>query len=147
MTCLEVFATLRIFSSSLHPDEISHIIGVNATQSRPIEPNSKYRPRREHHYWGWESRSEIQTRDGLDHVRAVIGLLQGREHLLKELREGGCDIDVCCYWVSSGQGGPLLDVPTLGALARLGLEIWWDVYFGEEEEYVEATAGNIAGGA
>lgn len=142
MTCLDVYATLRIFSSSMHPDEISRMIGITATQSRAIDPTSKYRPRREYNYWAWESRYEIHSLNGLEHVRRVIELLRGKEDRLKYLREAGCDIDVCCYWVSSGQGGPSLDVETLGDLASLGLEIWWDIYFGKGEEYVERIAGD-----
>ena len=61
--------------------------------------------------------------------------MDGKEIALRHLRERGCDIDICCYWVSSGQGGPSLDVQTLERLARLGLPIWWDVYFGDVEDY------------
>jgi hypothetical protein len=112
-----------------------------------MEPNSKYRPRREYHYWAWSSDRQVQSLDGLEHVRAVLELLQGKEQLLGQLRAEGCEIDVCCYWVSSGQGGPFLDVSALGALAHFGLEIWWDVYFGEEEDYREEVVGDNAGAA
>jgi hypothetical protein len=33
--------------------------------------------------------------------------------------------------VSSGQGGPFLDSRMISALNHLGLDIWWDVYFGD----------------
>jgi hypothetical protein len=131
----------------LTPDEVSGVLGISATRSRPINPDSKYRHEREGHYWGWSSNSHVQSVDGIDHVRSVVSLLQGKEKQLEQLRQSGCTTDVCCYWFSSGQGGPFLDSAALADLARLGLEIWWDVYFGKEEEYVEGAAGSTAGGA
>lgn len=146
MSCLETYATLRIFSKTTHPDEVSRVLGTEATKARPIAPDSKYRHERENHYWGWSSDRDIQSRDGIEHVRAVILLLQDKEQQLSQLRAAGCEIDVCCYWVSSGQGGPFLDNSALTELSRLGLEIWWDVYFGKEEEYVQDASDSTAGG-
>ena len=51
------------------------------------------------------------------------------EQMRESLRNAGCETDICCYWVSTGQGGPSLEVATMEELARLGLPIWWDVYF------------------
>src|SRR5690606_10870547 len=147
MSCLETYSTLRIFSKTMPPDEIGRILGIQATRTRAIASGSKYRHERENHYWGWSSDSSVQSVDGIEHVRAVISLLQGKAQQLAQLRTAGCDIDVCCYWVSSGQGGPFLDNLALTDLSRLGLEIWWDIYFGEEEEYAEGAAGRTAGGA
>ncbi len=138
-TCLETYATLRIFSKSVHPDEVSKILGVQATDPRPKQPDSKYRSRRENHFWRWCSSTTLQSLDGLEHIRAITSLLEGKEQQLQQLREAGCEIDVCCFRVSTGQGGPSLDVPTLAALAHLGLEIWWDIYFGDPDEYESAA--------
>jgi len=135
MTCLETYASLRVFSTSVRPDQITEMLGVEPTLGRPLDPDSKYRHRREHHYWNWESRATEQSTDGLAHINAIIGVLSGKEAALEQLRSSGCDIDVCCYWVSSGQGGPSLQLQTMTELVRLGLPIWWDVYFGNTEEY------------
>jgi hypothetical protein len=110
-----------------------------------MDPTSKYRPRREYHYWGWSSSRQLKSLDGIEHVRAVIALLDGKEHKLAQLRTNGCEIDVCCYWVSSGQGGPFLDNSALTHLSHFGLSIWWDVYFGEEDEYAEDASKGAAG--
>lgn len=148
MSCLESYATLRIFSCCLHPKDVSRILGVEATQTCPMDPDSKYRPRRESHYWAWSTDKQVRAIDGLEHVKAIIDLLQGREDQLQQLRRSGCEIDVCCYWVSSGQGGPFLDVAALSALAHYELEIWWDVYFSDPKEYVDdATGGGLDAGA
>ena len=146
MACLETYASLRIFSDSVHPDQISEALAIEPTLSRPIDPSSKYRRRREHHYWDWESRSAEQSTDNLAHVNAVLDSLQGKDPALEHLRELGCAIDICCYWVSSGQGGPSLHLLTLEKLARLKLPIWWDIYFdsGVDDEIV---VSNSPGGA
>jgi hypothetical protein len=135
MTCLETFATLRIFSQSMDPETISSVLGIDATDSAAIDPKARARNRREWHRWEWCSRDSVQGVDNLLHIRAVTRLLQGKKEKLDELRSSACGIDICCYFVSSGQGGPELDVPTLRELTELELEIWWDVYFGKEEEY------------
>ena len=134
-TCLETYATLRIFSESLAPDVIGDVLGVEATVAKPIDPASRYRPRRETNFWGWCSEGSVNSVDNLQHVAAIIDLLDGKAAALEDLRSRGCQIDICCYWVSTGQGGPSMDMATMKALVALGLEIWWDVYFGKEEEY------------
>ncbi len=139
MTCLETFAALRIFSSSQHPDTVSRVLGFEATKARPLDPASKYRPKRESHRWIWSSEGIVKSTDGLEHVRAVVDRLEGKESHLADLRAAGCKIDVCCYWVSTGQGGPCLDASTMADLTRLGLDIWWDVYFGDASDYADTT--------
>ena len=146
MACLETFASLRVFSTSVHPDQITQLLGVEPTCGRPLDPDSKYRHRREHHYWDWESRAAEKSTDGLAHINAILRTLSGKEAALEQLRSSGCSIDVCCYWVSSGQGGPSLEVQTMFELVRLGLPIWWDVYFGSTDDY-QAASESSAGGA
>jgi hypothetical protein len=143
MSCLETFATLRILSPTLVPAQIGAALGIEPTRVAARDPSSRYRPRREHHFWAWSSEGQVDSLDGLVHVRAVLDLLQGREQALAELRRAGCELDVSCYWVSSGQGGPALDLDAMTRLAGLGLEIWWDVYFGDarEDEAARPAAG------
>ena len=141
MSCLETYATLRIFSQTMHPLEISRVLGLEATRSKPLDQNSKYRTRRENNFWAWSTRTQLDSENGLEHIRALLDALAGRQQKLEELRSSGCDIDVCCYWVSSGQGGPLLDVSALSELARLGLEIWWDVYFRTKKDSEDIASG------
>ena len=135
MNCLETFASLRVFSPTLSLEAISAALGVAPSTAKPIEPASRYRPRREMNFWSWRSDRAVTSRDGLEHIRAIVQLLDGKQHTLAELTAAGCQIDICCYYVSPGQGGPQLDVATLRALAELGLEIWWDVYFGHAQDY------------
>lgn len=140
MSCIETYATLRIFSQTMHPDEISQRLTLDATRARPIDPESKYRPRRENNFWAWSTREKVESTDGLEHIKAIVQALAGKEQNLDALRDAGCEIDVSCYWLSSGQGGPYLDTSTLADLSRLQLSIWWDVYFHAEDDR------DIAGG-
>ena len=145
MTCLETYASLRVFSDSVLPENITKRLDITPAKSLPSDPVSKYRHRREHHYWDWESKVVVQSQDGIAHVRAIIEVLRGKEAILDQLREDGCEVDVCCYWVSSGQGGPSLDLDVLTDLARLGLPIWWDVYFGDPDDYKVGVPEGVAG--
>lgn len=129
MTCLETFATLRIFSEVIHPEVIERRLQIEGVERLPRDPASRFRPRRETNYWGWCTRGLVDSADNVDHIAAVISLLKEKGSALDELRAEGCDIDICCYWVSSGQGGPSLDVDMMQSLCTLKLSIWWDVYF------------------
>lgn len=134
MSCIETYATLRIFSADHHPDEIGEVLGIEATDKRPRDPNSKYRHRRESHYWSLKTREHIESTDNVKHLAAIIEQLDGRSVALKTLRDMGCQTDIFCYWVSNGQGGPSLEVDMMGDLHELGLPITWDMYFRREDE-------------
>jgi hypothetical protein len=131
MTCLETYATLRIFSEALHPEVIGQRLQIDGMDMLPRDPASRYRPRRETNYWGWCTRPLVDSTNNVDHIAAVVNLLESKGSVLDELRLEGCDIDICCYWVSSGQGGPSLDVDMMQSLCKLRLSIWWDVYFSD----------------
>jgi len=134
MACTETYATLRIFSTDLHPDKIGEILGVEATHTTPRDLNAKYRAHRDYHFWSWETRHRVESTDNVEHLAEIIKCLDGRSAALAKLREMGCQTDISNYWVSNGQGGPSLDVDMLGALAKFGLPIWWDMYFDREGE-------------
>jgi hypothetical protein len=59
----------------------------------------------------------------------VLLLMLARADAVRGLQAGGCRMDVSCYWLSrSGHGGPAVSAAQMGELARLGLELWFDVY-------------------
>lgn len=49
------------------------------------------------------------------------------------LQARGCEIDITNYWVSGGQGGPWLMPCQMLKLGALNIDIWWDIYFSEED--------------
>ena len=132
MACTGTFATLRIFSRDISPDIIGKMLAITASEMMPIEPNSRYKPRREFNLWSWSTEGKINSVDNLEHVWKIIDLLNDKENVLANLREKGCSMDIFCYWDSTGQGGPHLDINTMESLLKLGLEISWDIYFEDE---------------
>jgi hypothetical protein len=147
MSCLETYATLRVLSATLAPESIETALGIAATQAISADPDSRYRNRREWNLWKWSTRGLLHSRENLDHLQAIVSLLEGKADQLAGLRALGCQTDIFCYWVSSGQGGPYLDSETMMSLARLGLDVAWDMYFGDEADYLQAGAAENPGGA
>src|SRR5262245_26511533 len=114
MTCIETYATLRIFSRTVGPAAIGASLGIEATELVPLDPASKYRPRRETNYWAWCTRQHVVSKtDNALHIAAILERVRGKESQLRQLRSVGCETDICCYWVSDGQGGPSLDVQVM----------------------------------
>jgi len=134
MACTETYETLRIFSENIPPDVIGKRLGISATEMIPLDPNSRYKPRREYNLWSWSTEGKINSVDNLEHVWKIIDQFKDRENKLADLREKGCNMDIFCYWDSTGQGGPHLDIKTMESLLKLGLEISWDIYFEDESE-------------
>jgi len=135
MSCiLETFSTLRIFSETLPPAVIGEKLGIEATGGYERDPESRYRPNRETNYWCWSTDRHVDPLDNLSHIKRIIEKFSNKAMELEELRNSGCETDICNYLVTTGQGGPELDIETMQSLCRLGLTIWWDVYKGEENE-------------
>ena len=76
MECTETFATLRIFSRGISPDIIGNMLAVTATEMVPIDPSSRYKPRREYNLWSWSTEGKINSFDNLEHVWKIIDLLK-----------------------------------------------------------------------
>ena len=130
---IETHATLRVFSESLSRDRISEVLGVNATGGHEKDPSAKSRSKRESSYWCWTTKGALETADNSAHIDQIINKFQDKEHALRELREQGCETDICSFLVTTGQGGPELELSTMASLNKLGLPIWWDIYFDENE--------------
>jgi hypothetical protein len=116
----------------MSPDDIAEKLGIEATGGYKLDPMSKARPRREYNYWCWSTDFRQDPTDNLSHIQRIIDKFSNKIAELDDLRNSGCKIDVCCYMVTTGQGGPELDLNTMQSLCDLGLNIWWDVYKGDE---------------
>lgn len=132
MTCTRTYATLRVFSKVVHPDDITEILGVVPTGFRPIDPNSKYKNQREFHLWKYTTEKLSDSIDNLKHLELILSALNGKEQQMKILNDQFCVKDIFCFWDSTGQGGPSLSVELMEQLVRYGLEISWDIYFDNE---------------
>jgi len=132
MACIETFATLRVFSKEIHPDEITKTLDVSPTNTSPIDLESKYKKRREFHLWSFSTKDLSKSVSNAEHLELIFKSLEGKSDKLNILREQGCDTDIFCFWVSSGQGGPIADLELMKEAVKLGLPISWDMYFDGE---------------
>jgi hypothetical protein len=139
-TCVETYSTLRIFSDELGPDEIGRILRMEGNDGsfRKGDVHGGGKLRRKANGWFYSTEGLSSTTDTRRHIDLILSALEGREDGIEKLREAGCKIDVCSYFVSVGQGGPWLMPEQMLRLGRLGIEVWWDVYFREEGGEVES---------
>ena len=99
-----------------------------------MDPDSRYRNRREQHFWSWSTFERNDSTDHIDHLNQIFEQLEGKCSVLESLRNDGCKTTISCYWDSNGQGGPWLDLVQIKQLAEFGLDIWWDIYFVQSDE-------------
>jgi len=133
-TCVKTYSTLCIFSDAVDPAEISATLGVMATSSfKKGEPYSKGRLQRKANGWFYSTKGSVRSKDTRRHIDFILKALDSKETAIGTLRQKGCKMDISSYWVSIGQGGPTLRPHQMTKLGNLGIEIWWDIYFDEEE--------------
>ena len=128
-TCAETYATLRVFSDSVRPDTVADALGTEATSSFQKGDSYGNKHHRKTNGWFYETRHPNTSRDNGRHVDLLLELLEGKIEVLERLRGQGCEIDIVSYWLSNGQGGPQLWPEQMLKLGRLGIPIWWDIYF------------------
>jgi hypothetical protein len=134
-TCAQTYSTLRIFADDLSPDQISEALQVHPTrQFRKGDLHCQGRLQRKINGWFYSTETLSDSNDGRHHLDMLLSILEGKVDSIGELRNRGCQLDIVSYWVSTGQGGPWLMPRQMLELGKLGLEVWWDIYFQSEEE-------------
>jgi len=83
--------------------------------------------------WFLSTAGIIDSKDCRRHIDWIISKLAPYGESLEKLRTMGAEVDLSCFWLSSGQGGPVLSPLQMGELARLNLEIWWDIYLEQKD--------------
>ncbi|AZG33657.1 DUF4279 domain-containing protein [Shewanella psychromarinicola] len=134
MACTETYSTLLIFSEDITPDEINKSLGFFAHDIWVKDPEHKYKHRRERNIWKWTTQDLCKTTDNIEHLNIILKKLEGKESVLENLRNKGCETKITNFWDSTGQGGPSLTVELMRRLSVLGLDILWDMYFDDESE-------------
>jgi hypothetical protein len=134
-TCAETYSTLRIFSDELAPDEITKILQIEPTDSfRKGDSHSGGRLRRKANGWFYSTEKRCDSKDTRRHIDMVLTALEGKLSAVEKIQNRGCKIDITSYWVSTGQGGPWLMPAQMLSLGKLGIAVWWDVYFADEDK-------------
>jgi hypothetical protein len=137
-TCKDTYVTLRIFSDTLSPREISDLLKVEPTSSHKkgdVKTNHPLatKPNHETNGWFYSTKGRSSSRDCRRHLNMLIdGVIRCHE-ALAQLRQIGCDMDVTIFY-SYTQGGPTISPAQMSALATADLDVWWDLYRASERE-------------
>lgn len=131
-TCVSTYASLRLFSDGVDPDSLTAILNLVPTTSfRKGEPYGNHGHVRKFNGWLLLISSEhfIDSKDSRRHIDWILERIGNKSQELTGLRSKGVEIDISCLWLSKGQGGPTISPQQMTELARLGIDVWWDVYF------------------
>jgi hypothetical protein len=130
-TCERTYATLRIYPKSLDPSDVTARLGIEPSHwQRRGESRKLGDPLVKLHGWFLTSEGAVESHDVRRHLDWLLLHLVPRTDAVLALQADGCRMDVSCYWLSaSGHGGPSVRPAQMGEFARLGLELWFDVYF------------------
>lgn len=133
-TCYETHATFRLFHEQLDPSRISERLGLEPTSQQRrgehLHPDPRHDVPAMVGGWFLSTGTKVDSKDIRRHIDWLVEMLGPRREQLEQLREEGVHMDVHCYWGSAaGHGGPTLSAAQMEQLARLGLDVWFDVYF------------------
>lgn len=129
-TCAETHSTLRIFSDKLSPPQITAALQVEPTSSfHQGDLHAQGKLRRKTNGWFYSTEAMCDSNDGRHHLDLILSAFEEKARAFDKLRQRGGAIDIVSYWVSTGQGGPVLMPRHLLELGQLGVEVWWDMYF------------------
>ena len=132
-TCVETHSTLRIFSDELAPDEITEVLKIEPTKVfRKGDSHGRGRFKRKTNAWFYSTEKLSTSRDTRRHIDLILGALARKIHLLKKLHRKDCKIDIVSFYRSVGQGGPWLMPQQMLKLGKLGIHVWWDIYFADD---------------
>ena len=138
-TCAETYATLCIYHEDLEPDRINRLLGLKYTwackKGDPISLKEPDRAKRKVGAWLLRTEGILDSKDSRRHIDWLIDQIDEKAEILSEMIEQGYSIRISCYWVSKhGHGGPWVSVSECERLARLRIELDFDVYFSCEED-------------
>jgi len=140
LTCASTFATLRVFSDELSPDQISQALGIEPTKSdtkRVLRVKGKAHTANRTNGWFYSTNNIVTSDDTRSHLDYIAEVFIPRASALRALKTHCEKIDVFCPWESaSGQGGPCISPHQMKFFAELEIEVWWEVYFVGDEENV-----------
>jgi hypothetical protein len=116
-TCEETYSTLRIYSRSL---DVPKKLNLKPSDISEYEDLNGY---------FYSTKNVINSKDLRRHLDYLIEMFKNKVEVLNEIQAEGNRIDLVCYWVSqNGHGGPTLSPKQLNEIAKLNVEIWFDIY-------------------
>ncbi|NWK57778.1 DUF4279 domain-containing protein [Verrucomicrobiaceae bacterium N1E253] len=85
--------------------------------------------------WFLSSQNKVESFDSRRHIDWILDQIYERSEELNDMMEQGFCIDITSFWVSkSANGGPTLSPYQMKRLSDLNIEVWWDIYFDDDDE-------------
>ena len=135
-TCVETFATLRIYHADASPDAVTEALGITPTKSQVKGINNLRGKEVKRPISGWFliSKNQIESRDVRRHIDWILEQIKDREHALQRLRAEGWSTSINCLWAGIGHGGPMLDAGQMEIMAQLDLSCGFEVFHEKSSE-------------
>jgi hypothetical protein len=132
-TCSEAYATLRLYHREESADAVTVSLGIKPTGTQRVgDTYEASRTVRTKKINGWFLCTEpfVSSFDLANHLFHLLEKLDGKEEVLRALIERGWRADISCMWDSAyGHGGPTITPELLTRLGKLGIDLWFDIYF------------------
>lgn len=138
VTCSECYAELLIYPGSIHPNEITRLLGISATQiniAGTLVTNNRGKIREiKRSGWFLSSKDTIESKDLRDHIDWIMMQLSESRNALHEIQNTkSVKMTLKCTWRSKyGHSGPVLWPQQMTAISALGLECSFDIYFDDQ---------------
>lgn len=133
-TCARTYATLRVYTGNMEPDEVSRFLDMaptgSVTRGKPIIDGPSKGVVSKLNGWFLSTKEQVSSKDLRRHLDWLLEAFAGHHEKLRALQAipNAC-VDVSCYWLSkSGHSGPTLSPKQMRSLCDLNLEIWFDCY-------------------
>lgn len=133
-TCGECYAVFSIYSQSMSPDKISHILQLNSTeqhmQGEDVPTPWGKTVKSPQSCWFLSSQNKLHSKDLRAHLQWLLDIIQPISFNIKTLQEvSDIQMHIKCIWISRyGDGGPSLWPEQLQQMAFLGLPCYFDFY-------------------
>ncbi len=135
-TCVYTHAWLRVMSEDLQPESVTLLLGIQPTHTQVRGGLPGPTSTQPHKFGGWflESAGQVQSLDSRRHLDWLLTQLQVKAAAIEKLIDQGYLVDLCVRWDSIGHGGPTLTPTQMTQLGELGIELWFDIYFAEQDD-------------
>ena len=127
-TCKKTYATLRLYSNDIDHAEITALLGVEPTDAFSKGQRFDDGSLRKFNGWFLSSEASVDSKDSRRHIDWILSLVKDRSAELIDLQARSVEMDISCFWLSVGQGGPILSPRQMTDLVRLNVAVWWDIY-------------------
>lgn len=126
----KAYAYFRVSAGNLPIEEITHLLGITPTEAWKKGDSGRYNPSRPDSGWCLHSPLPRSTTDLLEHIEALLPLLEQRAVAVKSLSEKYETYFVCVgEYDETVSPGLFLSREVMASIASLGLAFDADLYF------------------